>query len=414
MASEKKKRTRNPNGTSSIYLGKDGKWHGRVTVGLKDDGRPVRRHIERRRKEDVIKAVRELERQRDQGTVPKAGQRWKVEKWLGYWVEEIAPLTVGENTIEGYRVAVYVHLIPGVGAHYLDKLQPEHLERFYRRMQDRGSKPATAHQAHRTIRVALNEAVRRGHLVRNPALLAKAPRLCEEEVEPYSLDEIQRILRQAAHLPRNGVRWALALALGLRQGETLGLKWTDIDLVHGVLRVRRGRLRPKYEHGCGDSPCGRKAGYCPQRRNIRKATKDTKSRAGRRSIGLPSQLVALLLEHRKRQEQERDSAGDLWNDEGWVFTDPRGQALNPNTDYHEWKRLLKAAGVRDGRLHDARHTAATVLLILGINERVVMGLMGWSSTSMTARYQHIVAPIRDSIANQVNDLLWSPQPKQLE
>lgn len=163
---------------------------------------------------------------------------------------------------------------------------------------------------------------------------------------------------------RNGARWvvALALALGLRQGEALGLKWEHVDLGNGLMRIRRNQLRPKYEHGCGDT-CGRKAGYCPERKQTRADTGPTKSRAGRRIIGLPAPLVLLLQAHKSKQEAERMAARQLWHDEGWVFANPDGRPLNPNTDYHEWKALLSEAGVHDGRLHDARHTAATVLAL---------------------------------------------------
>jgi integrase len=89
-----------------------------------------------------------------------------------------------------------------------------------------------------------------------------------------------------------------------------------------------------------------------------------------------------------------------------VFATPTGEPVNPNTDYHQWKDLLKAARLRDGRLHDARHTAATVLLILGVPERTVMGIMGWSSTGMTRRYQHVTDAIRQAVAEQVDGLLW--------
>jgi Phage integrase, N-terminal SAM-like domain len=102
-----------------------------------------------------------LEKERDAGRVRKVGQIWTVESWLVHWVENIAALHVSENTIDGYRVAVYHHLVPGLGAHRLAKLEPEHLERFYKKMQDNGSSAGTAHQAHRTVRAALNEAKRR-------------------------------------------------------------------------------------------------------------------------------------------------------------------------------------------------------------------------------------------------------------
>jgi integrase len=394
-----------PNGASSIYLGADGNWHGRVTVGIKDDGKPDRRHVQAKTEAAVIRRVRALEKERDSGRVRKAGQRWTVEKWLTHWIENIAvPPAISGYTHDGYQVDIGHYLVPGIGAHRLDKLTAEHLERLYAKVLRQGKSAGTAHHVHRTIRAALNEAVRRGHLTVNPATLAKAPTPDEHEVEPYEVDEIKRILKVASER-RNSTRWAIALALGLRQGEALGLRWVDVDLTGAVLRVRRSRLRPKYAHGCGE-PCGRKPGYCPQRVQVNRDTKDTKSRAGKRAIGLPREIVALLREHKERQDAERVVAGDLWCDEGWVFAMPDGRALSPNTDYREWKALLKAAGVNDGRLHDARHTSATVLLLLGVPERTVMAIMGWSSTSMAARYQHVTDTIRRQVADRVDGLIW--------
>ncbi|MEV8476547.1 site-specific integrase [Streptomyces sp. NPDC051173] len=407
---EEKKRTRQPNGRSSIYQGKEGKWHGRVTVGIRDDGRPDRRHVERKTRAEVAKAVKHLEQQRDAKTLRKPGRAWTVTMWLTHWVENIAPLGVNSNTMVGYGVAVRKHLIPGLGAHKLDRLKPEHIEHFYSRMMQAGSKPATAHQVHRTFRTALNEAVRRGHLGQNPVQLAKAPRVREEEVEPYSVEEVQRLLR-AASKRRNSARWAVALALGLRQGEVLGLKWDDLDLDRGFLVVRRSRHRPQYAHGCTEF-CGRKAGYCPERKRTNPETADTKSRAGRRAVGLPQQLVDLLKAHRTQQEAERAAAGKRWAEGGWVFPGETGTIESHRKDWTEWKELLRAAKVRDARLHDARHTAATVLLILGVSERAVMGLMGWSTTAMAARYQHMVDAVRSDVANQVDGLIWKPETDQ--
>ncbi|MFC9971830.1 tyrosine-type recombinase/integrase [Spirillospora sp. NPDC127200] len=399
---------RNSNGRSSIYLGKDGYWHGRVTVGTKDDGRPDRRHVMAKTKAEVARKVKKLEDLRDKGRVPKAGQRWTVETWLTHWIDNIAiPPRISDNAHAGYCVDVEKHLIPGLGAHRLDKLSPEHCEKLYAKLQEQqGLSAGTAHHVHRTLRNALNVAVRRGHLGTNPVLLATAPKLDEEEPEPYELDEIKRLLKIAQEQERNGARWVLALALGLRQGEALGLKWEDVDLNTGMIRVRRGRLRPKYAHGCGDKPCGRKAGYCPQRQQTRPETGRTKSKAGRRVIGLPTPLIRLLKEHKAKQQAERAKARQLWHGDDYVFTKPDGQPLIPNTDYHEWKALLGKAGLREARLHDARHTAATVLLILGVPTPTAMAIMGWSSASMAKRYQHMSDAIRNDVAGRVADLLW--------
>jgi len=139
---------------------------------------------------------------------------------------------------------------------------------------------------------------------------------------------------------------------------------------------------------------------------VRAETDDTKSGAGRRAMGLPPQLTALFIEHRAEQDRERGVAAQLWRESGYVFATPLGEPINPNTDYHHWKRLLADAGLRDGRLHDARHTAATTLLLLGVPERAVMGLMGWATTAMAARYQHITGAVRGDVAERVGGLIW--------
>jgi hypothetical protein len=103
--------------------------------------------------------------------------------------------------------------------------------------------------------------------------------------------------------------------------------------------VRRSLNRPKYKHGCAEEPCGRKPGFCPRRQKARPDTAPTKSRAGRRTIGLPKELTKVLQQHWKEQAAERTRARQLWKDEGWVFAKRTGEALSPNMDYREWKAI---------------------------------------------------------------------------
>jgi integrase len=400
-----RRKPKNPDGASSIYKGKDGYWHGRVTMGVKDDGTPDRRHVKRKEYSDCVKGVRDLERQRESGRVEKAGQRWTVATWLTHWLDNVAKESVGPNAWQAYAYAVRLHLVPKLGSHKLKALKPEHLERMYTKAIAEGRSASYVHQWHRTIRTALGEAERRGYIARNPASLARPPKIVDKEVEPYTVEEMRRILETAAK-DRNSARWAIALALGLRQGEVLGLKWIDIDFETNTLQVRRTRLRPDWEHGCENGTCGTKAGYCPQRRNRRPETGPTKSSAGNRAIGLPGELAALLKQQRAEQAAERAHAGDQWQEGGWVFTRPNGRSLVLRSDWQDWKTLIKAAGVPNKRLHDARHTAATVLLSLQVAERTSMGIMGWSSSAMVKRYQHVVDPIRQDVAKRVGEAIW--------
>ena len=165
---------------------------------------------------------------------------------LEHWLENIARPDVRHRSYEAYRTAVRRHLVPGVGEHRLDRLEPEHLERLYRRMVETGAKPATAHQVHRTARTALGEAVRRSHVVQNVAALAKPPRVEPEEVEPYSLDEVQLILAAAQYVGRTapGGRSRSRLVCARVRCWVCGGPMST--LVAGLLRIRESRLRPLY------------------------------------------------------------------------------------------------------------------------------------------------------------------------
>jgi integrase len=130
-----------------------------------------------------------------------------------------------------------------------------------------------------------------------------------------------------------------------------------------------------------------------------------KSKAGRRGIVLPDELFVLLEQHQAVQWAERVHAGTDWEDGDWMFAQPNGRPIRPEQDRRDWLQLLEDAGVRQARLHDARHTATTVLLLLGVPERAAMEFMGWSHSSMAKRYQHITAPLRRDIADRLSGFL---------
>jgi integrase len=117
-------------------------------------------------------------------------------------------------------------------------------------------------------------------------------------------------------------------------------------------------------------------------------------------------LFALIAEHRLAQDAEREHAGTEWHEGGWMFAQADGKPIDPRRDHREWKLLLLEAQVHDARLHDARHTAATTLLILGVPERAVMDMMGWSQSAMVRRYSHVTARLRRDIADRLNAHLW--------
>src|ERR1700712_4927092 len=357
------------NGESTIFKGADGRWHGYVSVGFKLNGRLDRRHVSSMKRSVVVDKVRELERKRDSGTVTETSTP-TVAAWLDHWLTNIVPRRVRQRTVESYESSVRRHLVPGIGRHRLDRLRPEHLDQLYTQLLDDGYSPATVLRDHRILSRALTVAMQRGHIARNVATLVDPPRQQQSDLATaLDLDEARAVL-EAARGTRNEARWTVALALGLRQSEALALQWKDIDLLTGTLTVRRSIHRVR----------GRGLIY-----------EEPKTRRSQRTLALPLPLVTELEQQRTAQRGERMLAGSDWEDEDLVFAQPNGRPIDKKVDYKRWCKLLREAGVRHVRLHDGRHTAATLLLSEGIHPRVVMELLGHSQMRTTMDiYSHVM------------------------
>ena len=163
--------------SSSKYRGADGRWHARVTMGARLDGRPDRKHISRGAKSELDRAVRALERSRDTGQYIWTESDPTLGQWLEHWLQNVLPSTVRWKTLSTYRSQMHVHIVPALGTVKLSALRPELLEQHYRRMLDAGKSASLVHAVHRVLRSGLNEAVRRQRLGSNPALVARPPRV---------------------------------------------------------------------------------------------------------------------------------------------------------------------------------------------------------------------------------------------
>jgi integrase len=159
----------------------------------------------------------------------------------------------------------------------------------------------------------------------------------------------------------------VALALGLRQGEALGLRWNEVNLDEARLVIRVQLFHPPWHHGClsaeGLPTCKKDPGRCPARFGGQPILVPVKSRAGRRTWSLPRPLVEQLRRQLASQAAERLWAGGRWQDNGLIFAREDGSPIRKETDSAKWHRILRLADVRQGRLHDARHTAATLLMV---------------------------------------------------
>ncbi|MDQ6875801.1 MAG: site-specific integrase [Actinomycetota bacterium] len=375
---------RNASGESTIYRDHVGRWHGNVSMGVKAGGVRDRRHVSGERRADVVAKVRQLEQRRDEGVLTTTG-RTTVAAWLTHWLDSIAARKVRPSTLDGYGSLIRVRIIPALGHHRLDRLQPEHLERFYAAMTAEGLSGATVLKMHRVMSRAFTVAVQRGRVARNVCRLVDAPSVVRREVRPLTAAEARALL-QTAKGQRNAARWTVALSLGLRQGEALGLPWAAVDLDVGTLTVRQALQR---------------------QRGVGLVIVEPKSAAGHRTITLPPSLRDALRVQRVEQAAERLAAGSEWADHRLVFAQVNGRPVDHSADYAAWKALLRAAGVRDARLHDARHTAATLLLQQGVPARVAMEILGHSQISLTLNtYSHVVPELARDAALRMEKALW--------
>src|SRR4051794_33564513 len=205
-------------------------------MGRKPDGSRDRRHVSGKKRAVVVRKVRDLERRRDEGRMPAAGKAPTVEKWLTHWLTNIAARKIRPRTLEIYWSRARAWIIPCLGSYRLDRLQPEHVESLYTQLADKGLSDRSVRLAHTTLSQALRAAVRRGSIVRNVCTRAAPPSVQQREVDPPTRADARAILK-AAKGRRNAARWSVALALGLRQGEALGLQWRYVDLEAGTLRM---------------------------------------------------------------------------------------------------------------------------------------------------------------------------------
>jgi integrase len=229
-------------------------------------------------------------------------------------------------------------------------------------------------------------AYQRGKVARNVATLVDPPTVKRPTTAlPLSANEARRVIA-AAQNHRNAARWTVALAVGLRQSEALGLRWADVDLDKGTLSVRRGLHRVSGQGFVYEEP---------------------KAERSRRTLALPSQLAEGLRAQRSAQLGERAAAGPLWEDNDLVFSQPNGRPIERKSDWHAWKALLKEAGVREVRLHDGRHTAATLLLSEGVHPRVVMEVLGHAQMRTTTdTYSHVMPAVDRDAADRMGRALW--------
>lgn len=312
------------------------------------------------------------------------------------WLPAVKPPKLRRTTWVGYRRIVETRIAPRIGGVRLQEVNPTHLNRLYADMLENGRVDRTGglslksvRETHVVLRKALSDAVRWGFVQRNPAESADPPpahaaaAARRRAIRVWSAEELGRFLRHVRDDEQYPL-WLLLASTGMRRGEALGLPWRDLDLESGRLAVRQSLL-------CIDGD--------PR-------IEEPKSRYSIRTIDLDARTVAALKGRHAEQDRDRRAAGKDWTDNGLVFTRDHGVWLNPDWMSERFHRLSEEAGVPSIRMHDLRHTHATLLLRQGINVKVVSERLGHHSVAFTLdTYAHVVPGMQREAAKAFGDLL---------
>ena len=359
------------NGEGSIRKRPDGLWEARITD---EDGK--RKSVYGKTRALVAAKLTAALRAKDQGIPVQRDERLTLAAFLRDWLPRHAA-RIEQSTASRYREFIELHIAPTLGKTTLTRLTAQDLERLYAKKLESLS-PSTVKKIHLCLHLALEDALRKGLVVRNVCDLATVPKPPRARFDVWNQDEANTFL-QAARGERLEALYVLALSVAMRQGELFALKWRDVDLDTGALYL---------------------SGSVRRHTGLGLILKAPKTATSRRRIRLPAHAVDALRRHKARQDEEREILGDVWDDQDLVFANTVGRGLErQNVDAKDYYPLVERAGVPRIRFHDLRHTCATLLLRAGVHPKKVSELLGHASIAITLDlYSHFLPDMQEETA----------------
>ena len=388
----KRSTRRRGRGEDSLYQRtSDGRWIVEIRDGYKPSGKPNIIYLTGKTKAAVMEKRRKVHEQMARGVPVKAEQQ-TVGTYLAYWLQHKVKPSRRTTTYDGYVSLCKTHIIPAIGRRQLSKLTAQDVQAMLSTMIENGVSPTTAKNGRAVLRKALNDAIREDLIWRNVVSLTDMPTQRTYHAKPLTTEEIPRFLA-AARGHQLEALWFLLPTIGLRAGEAYGLRWQDIDLERGELAVQVQIQR---------------VGTPKRPRFV-----DTKTERSRRPVPLPQQVVTALRAHRERQHAAIELAGGRRRGEEWqhlVFCTEIGTPLDPSKVMAQYREILRTAGIDpDRRLHDLRHTCATMLARLGVQPREAQEILRHSRIQTTlAVYTHVSSEGIRSAVDRMDGVFGEP------
>jgi len=366
-------------GEGSVYRREDGVWVASVTIGCDESGRRRRRVAYAKTQAGAIEKLTRLQSMRLDGTLAEP-TKLRVGEYLSRWLEDSARPNVRPATYSIYEGLIRVHVKDRIGGVALSKLTPAHIQGVLSALEREGVSPRLRQMVHAVLRRALRQAVKWNMIPRNPAAVVDRPRAPRPEIKPLDAEQCRRLL-EGARGERLEALYVLAVTTGLRQGELLGLRWSDVEFAASALHVRRTLSEDQHSG----------------RLNLT----EPKTSRSRRRVDLPARALEALRTHRER-------LGAVPHPELLVFTDSEGGPIRKsNLLRRSFKPLLERAGLPLAtRFHDLRHSAATLLLAQGVHPKIVQERPGHSTITLTLdTYSHVLEGMQREAATKLDAIL---------
>ena len=370
-------------GEGSIFRRKDRPgWVAQLAIGTTSAGRTRywTRYAKTRREAAGLLATAIEQHRRG---IDLAADRQTLAVYLKAWLSHVVAPGRKARTYRSAELNVR-RVIPYIGRIRLDRLRAQDVQKCYGALLERGLAPRTVRQAHEVLHAALAQALRWDLIHRNVVSAAIPPRVAKREMQTYSRDQLEKIFAITVG-DRLHAFWVVLGTTGLRLGEILGLRWQDTDLDNGRFQITQ-TLRP--EPGVG------------------MVVAETKTPGSARQVWLADETTLTVVQHRRRQLEERLEAGPEWQENGLVFCLPNGSPLSPYVVRAAWKKVVAKAGLPYIRIHDLRHTAATLMLSDDIHPKIVQEMLGHTSIATTLdTYSHVAPSLHRQAAQMMGALL---------
>lgn len=357
-----------------------------------DDGKRKRKwHSGFKTKKEAQKFLNEQLHKMDTGTY-FSPTKITVEEYLERWLSDYAKVNTAPRTYEGYEYIIRQHVIPQLGQLKIDKLKPLHIQSYYSnrltegRIDGKGglSNRSVLHH-HRVLHQAFDQAVKWQMLQINPVNAITPPKPQKKKMNVLSREQIQLLLQETKEKSYFSIIY-MAIHTGMRRGEILGLRWSDIDYKNLTISINQTVQRLK------------STGI--ELRNT------TKTDGSRRSVAISESVIGMLKKVKVTQTKNKLHFGVLYQNHDLIFSNEDGSPIDPDGLSREFTRLVKRIDIPHIRFHDLRHTHATLLLQQGEHTKVVSERLGHSTIAITMdTYSHVMPNMQKEAAKKLDDFL---------